>query len=206
MRIASVASVVVAAVVVTLGAMAGCTVDVPGSARADPAASAPTPTPSPIPTAPTIAPGFVDPQGRFAITPPSGWRADTSGKSGTEVIFFSPKADTADAGEFTPNINIVVGPGGGDLDQTIEANRKSLQTLPDYASTEDLSVTLVDGTPAHILGGTFTQSGFEVRNVQLFASSGGTDVVVTGTALAETWDNWEGLFGQTFETFTVRPS
>jgi len=65
---------------------------------------------------------------------------------------------------------------------------------------------LVDGTPAHILGGTFTQSGFEVRNVQLFASSGGTDMVVTGTALAETWDNWEGLFGQTFETFTVQPT
>ena len=202
MRIAS----AVVAVAVALGALAGCSVDVPGSARADPAASAPTPTPSPIPTAPTIAPGFVDPQGRFGITPPSGWRADTSGTSGTEVIFFGPNADTTDAGEFTPNINIVVGPGGSDLEQTIEANRESLQTLPGYASTEDLSVTLVDGTPAHILGGTFTQSGFEVRNVQLFASSGGTDMVVTGTALAETWDNWEGLFGQTFETFTVQPT
>jgi hypothetical protein len=199
-------SAVAAAVVVALGALAGCTVDVPGSPRADPAASAPTPTPSPIPTPPTIAPGFVDPQGRFGITPPSGWRTDTSGTSGTEVIFFSPSADTTDAGEFTPNINIVVGPVGADLEKTIEANRESLQTLPDYSSTEDLSFVLVDGTPAHILGGTFTQSGFKVRNVQLFASSNGTDMVVTGTALAETWDNWEGLFGQTFETFTVQPS
>jgi hypothetical protein len=202
MRIAS----AVAAVVLALGTLAGCTVDVPGSAHADPAAGAPTPTPSPIPTAPALAPGFVDPQGRYGITPPPGWRTDTSGTSGTEVIFFSPTADTTDAGEFRPNINIVVGPGGADLEQTIEANRESLQTLPDYASTEDLSFVLVDGTPAHILGGTFTQSGFEVRNVQLFTSSNGTDMVVTGTALAENWDNWEGLFGQTFETFTVQPS
>jgi hypothetical protein len=202
MRIAS----AVAAVVFALGTLAGCTVDVPGSAHADPVASAPTPTPSPIPTAPALAPGFVDPQGRYGITPPSGWRTDTSGTSGTEVIFFSPTADTTDAGEFRPNINIVVGPGGADLEQTIEANRESLQTRPDYASTEDLSFVLVDGTPAHILGGTFTQSGFEVRNVQLFTSSNGTDMVVTGTALAENWDNWEGLFGQTFETFTVQPS
>ena len=202
MRIAS----AVVAVAVALGALAGCTVDVPGSARADPAANAPTPTPSPIPTPPTAPPGFVDPQGRFGITPPSGWRADTSGTSGTEVIFFSPTADTTDAGEFTPNINIVVGPGGADLEQTIEANRESLKTLPDYEGITDTEVVLSDGTPAHILGGTFTQSGFAVQNLQLFTSAGGTDMVVTGTALAETWGNWEGLFAESFETFTVQPS
>jgi probable lipoprotein LpqN len=200
MRIAS----AVAAVVI-LGALAGCSLDVSGSARADPAASAPTPTPSPSPPPPTVAPGFVDPQGRFGITAPSGWQADTSGKSGTEVIFSSPKADTTDAGELPANINVVVVPGGADLEQTIEASRKSLKTLPNYEEITDTPVVLDDGTPAHLLGGTFTRSGLALQNLQLFTSAGGTDMVVTGTALEKTWDKWEGLFDQTFQTFTVHP-
>ena len=64
---------------------------------------------------------------------------------------------------------------------------------------------LADGSPAHLLGGRFSDpAGFALRNLQLFAVHGDRTIVVTGTSPAETWDEYEPVFDSTLRTVTTR--
>ena len=200
-----IAATCVALVVAGL-ALTGCTVQVPGSGTPSPAAAV-APVPSSDPLAPPDAAGdrFVDSQGRFGLVPPSGWTVDTSGMQGTAVVFLDPQPSSSVAGRFSSNINILVVQSGGDLENTVLGARQELAGLTDYAPMVDEPVTLVDGTPAHMLGCSFTDpgTGLTLRNIQLFTVHGGMAIVATGTSLRDVWSGYEQTFQTSLRTLTV---
>jgi hypothetical protein len=114
------------------------------------------------------------------------------------VIFLDPQLPTSITGQFSANINVLLVQAGADLPTTVVGARRELRGLAGYTSTADEPVTLGDGTPAHVLGGTFTEptTGLALRNLQLFTVHGGATLVVTGTSLQEVWS----LYEQTFQT------
>jgi hypothetical protein len=113
------------------------------------------------------------------------------------VFFFGPRRSS-----FTVNINVVSEPAqGANVERYVQAGRPQLsQTLTSYAQVEDRSLT-VNGQPAHILGGTFKQGTFELRNRQLFVVRNDVAYVVTATALASTWNSYEALIDASIKTF-----
>jgi hypothetical protein len=185
------------------GAMsaAGCTVAVPGAPAADPAAVA---RPFPSPRPPGAA--FHDALSRFDLVPPPGWTVDPSGTEGTAVVFSDPQVSESTGGRFRANINVIVVPAHTDLPGIVTGARQEVRALAGYVPTADEAVTLPDGSPAHLIGGTYQDpdTGLAVRNVQVLALHGRTEtVVVTGTALADTWDGYAGVFETSLRSLTV---
>lgn len=188
-----------AAVALATGLVLGaCSTTVVGQAAPVAAALAP---PQPAGEA------FTDGTGRFRLVPPPGWTVDTTGTQGTAVRFVDPAAVTSTKKAFTANINVLVVRAGVDLPVTVVGARKELTGLTGYRSTTDEPVTLQGGRPAHLLGGTFTdrKSGFELRNLQLFAVEKGTTFVVNGTAPALTWSTYAPMFDGALRSLTVSP-
>jgi hypothetical protein len=189
-------------VTVVVLALTGCAVAVTGEPAPDPAAQGvATPTVDPVPAGVR----FSDAGGRFTIGPPKGWKADTGGAQGTAVVFLAPTPTRTAGGSFTANINVLVVPSEADLPATVVGARRELRGLPAYTSTADQDAALLGGTQAHLLGGTFTDkaSGLTLRNLQLFAVSGGSTTVVTGTAAAQAWDAYAAVFDMALRTLTV---
>lgn len=133
----------------------------------------------------------------FSIRPPEAWTKDESGKLGAKVFFFGPRQSN-----FTININVVSEPAQGtNVEQYVQAGKPQLaQALTGYAQVEDRALT-VNGQPAHILGGTFKQGTFELRNRQLFVVRHDVAYVVTATALASTWSTYDALIDASIKTF-----
>jgi hypothetical protein len=193
----------VAAALVALAvplATAGCAVPVAGTPRADPAAVA---RPAPAPRPP--GPEFRDAGGRFGLVPPAGWTVDTSGRQSTAVVFVDPRPTEAAGERFRTNINVIVLPARADLPGTLAAAREEVRALSDYRSTADEPATLSDGSPAHVLGGTYVdpRSGLALRNVQLLAVHGAETVVVTGTTLAQAWPGRGPVLEASLRSLTV---
>lgn len=189
----------VAAVLAGVLSVAACTVAVPGAPAAAPAATA---RPSPSPS----GPAFRDALSRFDVVPPPGWTVDTSGVQGTAVVFADPQVSQAAGGRFRANINVIVLPATTDLPGIVGAARQEVRALAGYLPTADEPVTLPDGSPAHLLGGTYQdpKSGLALRNLQLMVLHGGGEtVVVTGTALADTWDGYGPVFESSLRSLTV---
>jgi hypothetical protein len=190
----------VAVTVVTVallgGTSSGCTVAVAGNAVADRGAVATVPDPR--------SGAFGDPEGRFGLVPPSGWVVDTSGASGTAALFLNPKPTPTAAGSFTANINVLIVPNAAELAATVRDAR--LTSVRGYLPVEDAPFVLADGSPGHLLGGRFSDpAGFTLRNVQLFTVRGARTIVVTGTAPADTWDEYAPVFDSTLHTVTAGP-
>jgi hypothetical protein len=191
----------IAAALAVAVSVAGCTVAIPGAPAADPAAVA---RPAPSPRPPGAA--FQDGKGRFDIVPPPGWTVDATGSQDTAVIFADPRPSESSGGRFRANINVIVVPAVADLPGIVRGARQEVRALGDYRPTADEPVTLPDGTPAHLLGGTFRNpdTGLALRNVQLLAVSAGAEtVVVTGTALADEWDGYGPVFETSLRSLTV---
>ncbi len=148
---------------------------------------------------------FADGRGRFRLAPPRGWTADTSGAQGTAVIFLEPGTAGSAAGAFTSNINILVLPAAADLPATVIGARRELRDLAGYSATADRSCLLHDGTPAHLLGGTFDDpgTGVALRNLQLVVVAGASTVVVTGTSPTERWDAYETAFATSLQSLDL---
>jgi Probable lipoprotein LpqN len=192
---------IAAALAVAVG-VAGCTVAIPGTPSADPSAVVARPAPPPRP------PGevFRDAEGRFDLVPPPGWTVDTTGAQNTVVIFADPRPSQSPSGRFRANINVILVPARGDLARIVTGARQEVRALGGYRTTQDEPVTLPDGSPAHLLGGTYSDpsSGLALRNVQVMAIRGGTEtVVVTGTALADTWTGYGSVFETSLRSLTV---
>jgi hypothetical protein len=116
-----------------------------------------------------------------------------------------PQPAGSAASRFGANINVLVVQSPADLPSTIAGARHELRGLSGYTPTADEPVTLHDGTPAHILGGTFVDSasGLSLRNVQLFTVHGGTAIVATGTSPADTWGSYQTVFDTSLRSLTV---
>jgi hypothetical protein len=181
-------------------ALAACSTTVAGVAapeRASGSSAAPASAPSGNP--------FDDAQGRFGLTPPAGWEVDNSGEQGTAVLFLEPRSAGTETRGFSANINVLVVTSPVDLPTAVDGAREELKSLDGYSSTTDESVALRDGTPAHLLGGTFIDpgSGLSLRNEQLFAVHNGSAIVATGTALAESWGSYEHVLDTALRSLTV---
>lgn len=182
--------------------LAGCSVSVAGTALPDSSSAARQVTNAPrVPAGPR----FDDAAGRFTLVPPADWTVDTSGAQGTSVVFRDPELTSSEVGVFSANVHVRVEAADADMATTIGTSRQELLGLADYDSTVDEPFTLADGTPAYMFGGTFTDraSDFRLRNLQLLAVSGGSMIVVTGTALVGTWSDYASTFDATLRTLTV---
>ncbi len=200
----------VAVLAALLALLSGCSTQISGTPSAapggPPAGPSPSVAPPPAPDPDPVG-GFEDPQARFGLVPPPGWETDTSGTPGAAAVFLDPQPVDTPAGPFRPNINVQVGPSPGDLDVLLDQSRVELATLTGYTPTADEPATLDDGTPAHLIGGTFTDdaTGLELQNLQLFAIDAGDDVVVvTATAPRAAWDDYADRFDASVRTLTVR--
>jgi hypothetical protein len=165
--------------------LAGCTSTVAGVPVAVPGPAPTTAAPPPSPAPGLLGSTYADTGGRFRITPPAGWRVGTSTTAGIAVLF-SPSTRT---GSFTPGLSVYVVDSTLPLDGTVAGARSELTGLSSYASTTDEPITLPDGTPAHLLGGTYRDLGrdLDLRNLQLFAVHDGKAFAVTATTLSTEW-------------------
>jgi len=140
----------------------------------------------------------------FKINAPKGWRVDESGQFGTLVIFFNTKTDLEGASPFAANINVIsVSAQGLNLNDYADATKEAeSEQLQNYKSTEDKTVS-VNGTQARIIGGTFVQGSFHLRNLQLIAVKDEQAYIVTGTALESTWNQYQDLIELSLLTFDL---
>ncbi|WP_433290029.1 LpqN/LpqT family lipoprotein [Pseudonocardia sp. CA-142604] len=182
-------------------ALAGCSTTVAGVAAPARASGSSSAAPA---SAPSGKP-FKDAQGRFTLNPPAKWVIDDSGEQGTAALFLEPRSAATEARGFSANINVLVVPSPVDLSTAVTGARQELTSLDGYASTTDESLVLRDGTPAHLLGGTFVDpgSGLELRNEQLFAVHDGSAIVATGTSLADDWETYEPVLDTALRSLTV---
>jgi len=190
-----------ALVLVTGMTLAACSTTVAGVAAPERASGSTSAAPA---SAPSGKP-FDDAQGRFGLIPPAGWVVDDSGEQGTAALFLEPRSAATETRGFSANINVLVVPSPADLPAAVAGARQELTSLDGYASTTDESVVLRDGTPAHLLGGTFVDpgSGLALRNEQLFAVHNGSAIVATGTSLADTWGSYEPVLDTALRSLTV---
>jgi hypothetical protein len=140
----------------------------------------------------------------ISIQQPKGWTIDESGKYGAELFFFNNAVDKVSGKSFTANINLTTeGTQGYSLKSYVDASKKYIKkSFPGYKSLPDRNVT-VNGKPGVIIGGTFTQQGYKIRNEQLITISGDKAYIVTATALASTWTKYSALFDASLLTLKV---
>jgi hypothetical protein len=135
---------------------------------------------------------------------PEGWEFDDSGQFGTDFLFLNPEPDELEGQSFAANVNVLSEPAQGlDTEGYAEAGAATLpQLLTGYTSVEERDVE-VAGKPARLIGGTFEQGVFKLRNVQLITVADDTGYTVTGTALAQDWDEYAELFEASLLSFST---
>ncbi len=140
----------------------------------------------------------------FSIRAPKGWSVDESGTFGTLVAFLNTQTDQEGANPFGANVNIISESSQGlDLDGHVNAVKDSLFIgMTNYKSTESKKVS-VNGVQAQIIGGTFAQGVFQLRNLQLIVVKSGEAYIVTGTVLNSTWDKYKNLMEASLLTFVL---
>jgi hypothetical protein len=181
------------------GAPAAATGPAPAASSADPTTAAQAPPPR------SRGALYRDAEGRFELNPPPYWGVDDTGKLGPVVIFFDTAENPETSEGSGATINVVVVPATGDWPGTIDQNRQAVKVFQDYRSITDESVTLSDGSAAHMFGYTFkAPNGETKRNIQLMAVNGGSElVVVTGQTLPHDWDLYGELFEATLRSLVV---
>lgn len=139
-----------------------------------------------------------------SIQQPKGWTSDESGKYGAELFFFCTESDKEKGKPFTANINLTSeATQGYSLKAYVDASKKYIKkSFAGYKSLPDRNVT-VNGKVGVIIGGTFAQQGYNIRNEQLITISGGKAYIVTATALASTWSKYSALFDASLLTLKV---
>jgi hypothetical protein len=183
------AAVAALLVVLLVAGTAGCAVAVAGTP--DAAASAP----------------HRDPQGRFALVLPPGWRPDPSHPGPGEVFLDAPAVADPVARLTSPAIEVRVLDWPGDL------GRATLtfgpQPAAGTAAAFDEPVTLLDGVAAHLFGGTVPDAlgpGFDRRELQVLAVAGGRLVSVTARGETGEWEAYgTAAFDAALRSLTVGP-
>lgn len=134
---------------------------------------------------------YTDAAGGYSIQPPKGWQAGQgTNNNRTFTIFLSPTSEKDSKGQvvFNENINITSETNKeASADAYVQKSKQALQQfLTGYKVQQEQDVT-VNGQPAKLIGGAFTQNGLQLRSLQLFAFKGTTAYVITGLTLATKW-------------------
>lgn len=140
----------------------------------------------------------------FKINSPKGWREDKSGRFGTLVFFSNSQTDQEGVNPFGANINVISESTHGlNLDGYVNASKDALpKLLQNYKPTVEKKVS-ANGVPARIIGGTFVQGVFHLRNLQLIVVKGEQAYIVTGTVLESTWNKYASLIEASLLTFEL---
>lgn len=143
---------------------------------------------------------FRDENVGYAFSPPANWwQADVTGSS-SAARFVAPY--TSDA--FPTNINVTVTPADADLAASVaEARRVLPAALTGYRAITDEPTTLSGRRAAHLLGGTFTRSTTQLRNLQLVVVERGLTYIVTATAPSGEFAQYEPAIRAAFTTFVL---
>lgn len=159
------------------------------------------PGPSGSEHAPALGQRYVDSQVGFSIVPPADWQTQPNPAANPVVTFLRTPTDPEGP------VTIIVAVAGTDegLDENLAAARVQLpQVLSNYQSLTDENTQLADGTPAHLLGGSYTQRGTELRNLQLVAVIDGTSYVATATAPSASFDDYRDVVHSSLLTLSPR--
>jgi len=140
-----------------------------------------------------------------SIVPPAGW----TGRQGTVsyrplAVFFKPVWEKDAAGEniFNENINILRDILSSSEEEYLAKAKTALQSnIENYKIISDRKVSLKDGTQATLIGGSFTQNGTAMKNMQLYAVKGSDIYIITGVTLAENWDAEKDMIGEAVLSF-----
>lgn len=138
----------------------------------------------------------------FKINPPKGWRIEEN-EFGSIVFFTNIKHDGKEPHLFFANIGIASEPvQGSNLDNIVSASKTGLpRFFNNYKLLDDREVE-VNGISAHILGGTFAQGSYPLRNLQIIIPKEGKTYIITGTALESTWNQYMNLIETSLMTFS----
>jgi hypothetical protein len=191
------------AVVIAVGLVgaAGCS---SGNASAP---STPTPSAAPPAAAPStpLAAAYHSPDG-YSISPPADWILHpTDGQDGLSVLFGAPTVDKAAPKPFVDNLNVVITATPENLDSLVsETKQKYPSVLKNYKVVTDQPITLPNGQPAHLLGGTSDdeRSG-SLENIQLILVSAGKEYTITFTSPAASFDSYHDLIQASLASFTL---
>ncbi|MCO1656794.1 hypothetical protein [Pseudonocardia humida] len=158
--------------------------------------------------APAAATGdYRDPQGRFALALPPGWTRDPSHPGPAIVFLDAPAVPDPLARLTSPAIEVRVLDWPGDLGRAVDTFHPTLGARGPAAFDEP--VTLPDGTPAHLFGDTVPDGlgpGFDRRELQVYAVTGGRLVTVTARGETGDWNGYgEPLFDTAVRSLTVGP-
>lgn len=183
------------------GLLAGLLVVSSCTAAPEPADKA---TDQPGPAA-TAGQRYADSQVGFSIVPPARWRAQPSPGANPVVTFFEPSPDDSGGAPVLANLVVVVTGTDEGLDANLSAARQQLPgALPNYQPATDERTQLSDGTPAHLLGGTYLQRGVELRNLQLVVVADNSCYVATATTSAARFDSYRDVVLGSLLTFSPR--
>lgn len=134
---------------------------------------------------------YYDAAGGFSIQPPKGWQSNQGTSGGRNfIIFLSPNPQKDNSGKvvFNESINITSEINKeASNDAYIQKSKQALQQyLTNYKIVEEKTTT-INGRPAYLVGGTFTQNNLSLRSLQLFTFKDNTAYVVTALDLASQW-------------------
>ncbi len=140
-----------------------------------------------------------------AVVPPAGWASRQGVVSYRPLaVFFKPEFEKDAAGKnvFNENISIVRdGLLNGQSEYIAKAKAALLGKMSDYKILSDREVNLADGSPAILIGGSFTQNGLAMKNMQLYAFKDSKAYIITGITLAQNWDAEKDMIGAAVMSF-----
>jgi len=140
-----------------------------------------------------LAAPITSPRG-YSLTPPQGWRTDTSGKTGNDLVIFT--LDPAD--RFTPNLNVRIGQAGPH--DTLEAAKvfinKSYPAQFSHWKPVSQGLSSIGGRRALDTAATFTAGspGRLMRLRQALVIKGGTLYFFTAMSPEETHAKYDKAF------------
>jgi hypothetical protein len=134
------------------------------------------------------------------------------------VAFRSPApARTADGRPYTPNIMILALPSGPNLEAAVATLRQGNTQQKEQTTTVDAPALLPDGTPARLLGDTFTDdgtgvahtdtsSGLHLREDGMIAVHDGMLYLAVGTTTADAWGAGGPVIDTVLHTLSFGPA
>jgi hypothetical protein len=111
----------------------------------------------------------------------------------------------ARSGSTQATLRVAVTPAPGDLAADVAGARRLLPTaFTGYTPVIDEPLTLPTGQPAWLLGGLYIDNAQTLRNLQMAVVEDGVSYVLTATAPADRFAEYEPAVRETFNSFALQ--
>lgn len=154
---------------------------------------------------------YSDTKHGFKINPPKGWRVDTSGQDGKDLVLFSNFVTDQNGTDVLHSYIDVVSESlqGYSLNDYMNDGKSILsKSQENYKLIEDRSV-VVNGLQSRILEGSFeykqgqSQDGLRFRELRLVTAKGGQVYAVIGVINESVLDQYKNLIESSLLTFNL---